>query len=104
MNLPKWYDLQSVNIDLKSHSEISKIIAYLVYRLGEWLIKEGPELLRGSRILIAAMLVVLAAIAKSTWRWLTSKAESAYRWLQETDWELMVNRIFPRKKGRPKLR
>jgi hypothetical protein len=24
-------------------------------------------------------------------------------WFRETDWELMVNRVFPRKKDRPKM-
>jgi hypothetical protein len=57
-----------------------------------WFLHEAlPWLIRESWLLVVAALASIAAFAKSV-----------YRWLQDTDWELMVNRIFPRKKDRPK--
>lgn len=77
-----------MSVEPNSHSGIW---AYLSFRVVRWLWREGPELLSNSKVLIVALFTVLAAAAKSV-----------FRWLRETDWELMVNRVFPRKKDRPK--
>jgi hypothetical protein len=42
---------------------------------------------------IAGLLVAVGSATAAVFR-------PMYRWLRETDWELMVNRVFPRKKDR----